>query len=144
VCFRTVYSEGARYRDSAQISPRNELNEACLQMKFVDGVRWWREKGSVTCEKTPGVLYSVGTFENIAGLLASFSYSPRRSVRKVAQALGLSNMSVWRILLSDLILHHQMVLRTTVRDSHGCASRLFFPAISSWASLLEIRLITYN
>jgi hypothetical protein len=61
VCFRTVCSEGARYRDSAQSSPPNELSEACLQMQFVDRVRWWREKGSVTCEKTPGVLYSVGT-----------------------------------------------------------------------------------
>ena len=69
-------------------------------------VRQWREEGSVTCKKPRGRPSSVRTPDNIARLLASVSRSPRRSARKHAQALRMSDRSVRRILRSDLSLHH--------------------------------------
>ena len=68
-------------------------------------VRQWREEGSVTCKKPPGQPSSVRTPENIAQVLASISRSPRRSARKHAQALRMSDRSVRCILRSDLSLH---------------------------------------
>jgi hypothetical protein len=47
----------------------------------------------------------VRTPYNIARVLASVSSSPRRSARKHAQALGMSDRSVRRILHGDLSLH---------------------------------------
>ena len=67
-------------------------------------VRQWHEEGSVTCKKPPGRLSSVRTPDNIAGVLASVSRSPRRSARKHAQALRMFHRSVQRILRSDLSL----------------------------------------
>jgi len=71
-------------------------------------VRQWREEVSVTCKKSPGRLSSVLTLDNIARVLASASRSPRRprrSARKHARALRMSDRSVRRILSSDLSLH---------------------------------------
>ena len=68
-------------------------------------VRQWREEGSVKCKKPPGRPSSVRTPDNIARMLASVSRSPRRSARKHAQALRISDRSVRRILGSDLSLH---------------------------------------
>ena len=68
-------------------------------------IRQWREEGSVMCEKSPGRPSSVRTLDNIAQVLASVSRGPRRSARKHAQALRMSDRSVRRILHSDLSLH---------------------------------------
>ena len=68
-------------------------------------VRQWCEEGSVTCKKPPGWPSSVCTPDNIARVLASVSRSPRRSARKHAEALRMSDRSVRRILRSDLSLH---------------------------------------
>jgi len=57
-------------------------------------VRQWREEGSVTCKKPPGRPSSVRTPDNIARGLVSVSRSPRRSARKHAQALRMSDRSV--------------------------------------------------
>jgi len=57
-------------------------------------VRQWREEGSVTCKKPPGRPSSVRTPDNIVRLLASVSRSPKRSARKHAQALRMSDRSV--------------------------------------------------
>ena len=56
-------------------------------------VRQWREEGSVTCKKPRGRPSSVR------------SRSPRRSARKHAQALGMSDKSALSIVRSDLSLH---------------------------------------
>jgi len=68
-------------------------------------VRQWREEGSVTCKKPPGRPSSVRTPDNIARGLASVSRNPRRSARKHAQALCMSDRSARLILRSDLSLH---------------------------------------
>ena len=68
-------------------------------------VRQWREERSVTCKKSPCQPSSVRTPDNTAQVLASVSRSPRRSARKHAQALRMSDRSVLRILCSDLSLH---------------------------------------
>jgi len=70
--------------------------------------RWtrkWREEGSVRCKKPSGRPSSVRTPDNIARVLASVSRSPRRSARKYAQALRMSDRTVRRILRTDLSLH---------------------------------------
>ena len=68
-------------------------------------VRQWRKEGSVTCKKAPGRLSLVRTPDNFARVLVPISRSPRRSARKHAQALCVSDRSVWRILRSDMSLH---------------------------------------
>ena len=68
-------------------------------------VRQWREEGSVACKKPLGRPSSVRTPDNIARVLASVSRSPRRSARKRAQALRMSDRSVRHTLRSDLSLH---------------------------------------
>ena len=68
-------------------------------------VRQWREEGSVTCKKPPGQPSSVRAPDNLYRVLASISRSPRRSARKHAQALRMSDSSVRRILRSDPSLH---------------------------------------
>jgi len=68
-------------------------------------VRQWREEGSVTCKKPTGRLPSVLTPDNNARVLASISCCLRRSARKHAQALRMSDRSVRCILHSDLSLH---------------------------------------
>ena len=68
-------------------------------------VRQWREEGSVSFKKSPGLPSSVRTPDNTARVLASVNRSPRRSARKHAQALHMFDRSVRRILRSDLSLH---------------------------------------
>ena len=68
-------------------------------------VRQWREESSVTFKKPPGRSSSVRTPDNIALVLASVSRSPRRSAHKHSQTLRMFDMSVRRILHSDLSLH---------------------------------------
>ena len=68
-------------------------------------IRQWHEEGSVTCKKPPGWPSSVRTPDIIARVLVSIGRSPRRSARKNAQALRVSDRSVRRILCSDPSLH---------------------------------------
>ena len=82
-------------------------------------VRQWREEGSVTCKQPPGRPSSVLTPDNIVRVLVSVSRSPRRSARKHAQALRMSDRSVRRILRSDLSLQpykRQVVHALSNRD----------------------------
>jgi len=82
-------------------------------------IRQWCEEGSVTCKKPPGRPSSVRTPDNIGRVLASVIRSPRRSARKHAQALHMSDRSVWRILHSDMSLHQyklQVVHTLSNRD----------------------------
>jgi len=105
---------------------RHERNqqEAPSQNAIHRWVRQWREEGSVKCKKPPGRPSSVRTPDNIAQVLASVSHSPRRSACKHAQALRVSDRTVWRILHSDLSLHPyklQAVHALSNRDRYALA-----------------------
>jgi len=91
-----------------QLGFRRERNqqEALSPKAFRRWVRQWREEGSLTCKKLPGRPSSVRTPDNIARVLASVSRSPRRSARKHAQALRMSDRSVRLILLNDRVFTH--------------------------------------
>jgi len=83
---------------------RNQ-QEAPSPNAILHWVRQWREEGSVTCEKPPGGPSSVRTPDKIAQVLASVSRSPRRSARKHALAVRMSDRSARRILHGDLSPH---------------------------------------
>jgi len=68
-------------------------------------LRWaakFRQTGSTLNRKPPGRPRSARTPENIKVVRASILQSPRRSARKHAVALGMSDTSVRRILHQDL------------------------------------------
>lgn len=71
-------------------------------------LRWvnnFRSTGSVTPRKPPGAIRTVRTPDNIDRVRAAILRSPRRSVRKHAAALRMTNSSVRRILRTDLKFH---------------------------------------
>ena len=67
--------------------------------------------GSTLKRKPPGQPRSVRTPENVQTVRASIEQSPRRSVRKHAAALGISDRSVRRMLHQELRMHpYKMML----------------------------------
>ena len=88
---------------------RNRFNLAPLapvpdRKSIVTWVTTFRQTASATRRRT-GVPRPIRTPENIEAVRASVLRSPRRSVRKHASALGLSDRSVRRILHYDLHFH---------------------------------------
>ncbi|GBN09707.1 hypothetical protein AVEN_51333-1 [Araneus ventricosus] len=65
----------------------------------------FRETGSCLKRKSPGRPRHVRTPENVAAVRDAETQSPRRSARKQASALGLSQRSLRRILHADLKFH---------------------------------------
>jgi len=61
--------------------------------------------GSALPRKPSARPWNVRTRENVQQILASIEQSPRRSTRKHAAALGISDQSVRRILHADLKMH---------------------------------------
>ena len=70
--------------------PERNQQEAPSPNASRQWVRQWHEEGSVICKKPPGRPSSVRT-PDIARVLASVGHSPRRSARKHAQALRMSD-----------------------------------------------------
>lgn len=71
-------------------------------------VKWvsnFRETGSALKRKSPGRPRTATGPANVAAVRAAIQQSPRRSARKHATALRLSNRSVRRILHRDLHMH---------------------------------------
>lgn len=68
-------------------------------------IRKFEETGTANKSKLKGPNRSVRTPENIERVRASVEHSPKRSVRKRAQALRLGKSSLLRILHKDLNLH---------------------------------------
>jgi hypothetical protein len=62
----------------------------------------FRQTGSILKRKSTGRPRTATGPENVAAVRASIEQSPRRSARKHADALGLSDRSVRRILHRDL------------------------------------------
>lgn len=88
---------------------RNRFNLAPLapvpdRKSIVTWVTTFRQTASATKGRT-GVPRPVRSPENIEAVRASMLRSPRRSARKHASALGLSDRSVRRILRDDLHFH---------------------------------------
>ncbi|CAK9796588.1 Transposable element Tc3 transposase, partial [Anthophora quadrimaculata] len=73
-------------------------------------VRRVRATGSALKRKPPGRPKNVRTSENIAAVRASIELSPVRSARKHAEALGISERTVRRILHTDLHLHPYKIM----------------------------------
>ena len=70
-----------------------------------------RATGSTLKRKPPGRPRSVRTPENVQTVRASIEQSPRRSARKHAAALGISDRSVRRMLHQELGMHpYKMML----------------------------------
>lgn len=93
-------------------------------------VRLWvknfRTKGVVTKIKPPGPVKSVRTTPNIEKVREAITKSPRRSVRKHAASLGLSERTVRRILHDDLHFHPYKMLMTQQLLTTDHATRLQF------------------
>lgn len=71
-------------------------------------MRWvtaFRTTGKITKKKPPGPLRTITTPENTERVRAAVLQSPRRSVRKQAQALQISRSSVQRIVKRELNFH---------------------------------------
>lgn len=88
---------------------RNRFNLAPLapvpdRKSIVTWVTTFRQTASATRRRT-GVPRPIRSPENIEAVRASMLRSPRRSARKHASALGLSDRSVRRILHDDLHFH---------------------------------------
>ena len=70
-----------------------------------------RATGSTLKQKPPGGPWSVRTPENVQTVRSSIEQSPRRSARKHAAALGISDQSVRRMLHQELRMHpYKMML----------------------------------
>ncbi|KAF2905997.1 hypothetical protein ILUMI_00179 [Ignelater luminosus] len=95
---------------------RNRFNLAPLapvpdRKSIVTWVTTFRQTASATKRRT-GVPRPVRSPENIEAVRASMLRSPRRSARKHASALRLSDRSVRRILRDDLHFHpYKMAIR---------------------------------
>ena len=81
-------------------------------------VRLWREEGSVKNKSPPGRPRSVRTEQNVARVRESVQRSPRRSAKKHAIALHMSDRSVRRILHEQLFHPYkiQVVQHLSDRD----------------------------
>ena len=95
--------------DRTQCAFRNHFNFALLapvpdRKSIVTWFTTFRQTASATRWRT-GVARPILTPENIEAVRASMLRSPRRSVRKHASALGLSDRSVRRIIHDDLHFH---------------------------------------
>ena len=76
-----------------------------------------RATGSTLKRKPPGRPRSVRTPENVQTVRASIEQSPRRSARKHAAALGISDRSVRRMLHQELGMHpYKMMLAQELSD----------------------------
>ena len=64
-----------------------------------------RATGSTQKKKSPGRPRTVRTPENVEAVRASIPKSPKRSTRKHATAMSISNRSLRRILHAELKLH---------------------------------------
>lgn len=86
---------------------RRELNrrDSPSHVAIHRWVEQWREEGTVKNKSPSGRPRLVRTEENVARVRASVQQSPRRSARKHAIALQMSNRSVRRILHEELKLH---------------------------------------
>jgi len=76
-----------------------------------------RATGSTLKRKPPGRPWSIRMPENIQTVMASIEQSPRRSARKHAAALGISDRSVRRMLHQELGMHlYKMMLAQELSD----------------------------
>lgn len=104
-----AYFSSGRSVIATQRAFRNRFNLAPLapvpdRKSIVTWVTTFRQTASATKRRT-GVPRPVRSPENIEAVRASMLRSPRRSARKHASALGLSDRSVRRILRDDLHFH---------------------------------------
>jgi len=99
---------------------------------IVTWVTTFRQTANATRRRT-GVPRPIRSPENIEAVKASMLRSPRRSARKHASALGLSNRSVRRILHNDLHFHpYKMAI------VHELSERDFNSRMNACEVLLEV------
>ena len=118
-----------------QLSFRNRFNFPILapvldRKSIVTWVTTLRQTASATRRRT-GVPRPIRSRENIEAVRALMLRSPRRSARKHASALGLSNHSVRRILHEDLHFHpYKMAI----------VQELYEWVFNSWGNTCEVLL----
>lgn len=98
---RSVIATQRAFRNRFNIAPAGAVPD---RKSIVTWVGTFRQTGSVTRRRI-GVHRPIRTPENIEAVRASILRSPRRSARKHASALRLSDRSVRRILHDDLHYH---------------------------------------
>lgn len=82
--------------------------------------------GSVLDDVTPTRLRTGRSTENIAAVSESVEETPKKSVRRRAQELGLSATTTWRILTKDLGLHaYKLVLTQELKPLDHSKRRTF-------------------
>ena len=98
---QSVIATQRAFRNRFNVAPRGPVPD---RKSIVTWVTTFRQTGSTTRRRT-GVPRPIRSPENIEAVRASVLQSPRRSARKHASALGLSDRSVRRILHDDLHYH---------------------------------------
>jgi len=95
----SVIATQRAFRNRFNVAPRDPVPD---QKSIVTWVTTFRQTGSSTRRRI-GIPWPIRSSENIEAVRASILQSPRRSARKHASALGLSDRSVRRILHDDFI-----------------------------------------
>jgi transposase len=89
-------------------------------------VRNFEETGSALKKKPPGGIRSARTLENITAVRTALIRSPKRSARRHALSLNLSNRSVRRIVHQDLNFHPYKVQVVQELKPHDLLTRKIF------------------
>lgn len=97
----SVIATQRAFRNHFNLAPSAPVPD---RKSIVTWVTTFRQTASVTRRRI-GVCRPIRSPENIEAVRASILRSPRRSARKHASALGLSNRSLRRILHDDLHYH---------------------------------------
>lgn len=84
----------------------------------------FRETGSALKRKPPGRARTATGPGNVDAVRASIHQSPRRSAKKHAAALGISDRSVRRILHRDLKMHPYKIVTTQELSERDCGVRV--------------------
>jgi transposase len=82
----------------------------------------FRQTGSALKRKSTGQPQNATGPENVAAVRASIERSPQRCARKQADAVWLSDRSVWRILHRDLKLHPYKIVIAQELIERDCES----------------------
>jgi len=96
-------------------------------------VRNFEATGS-TLKKKGGSVKTVRTSENIVVVREAIERSPHHSVRHHSVSLGLSEVSVWRILHKDLHFYPYKIQVTHALHERDCVNRVNFCQSNGWHS----------
>lgn len=116
----SVIAAQRAFRTRFGLNTNDSVPDRKTIMRWVSNIR---SNGSALPHKRRGRFRSVRTPENVERVRASFEQSPKRSARKHAVALGLSDRSIRRILHNDLKMHPYKIMVAQELSATDCESR---------------------